>query len=1012
MNKNFVLLEEKNIEQIDAKMFVYEHEKTKARHIHLKSNNTNFPENGFAIVLNTIPENDTGVAHILEHFVCVGGSKKYDVKSGLFKLIDKSVSKFINAQTANDHTQYLFASDNYKDYLTNMDFYLDSVFHSNLDKQTFLQEGWRYILSKDEKGQDKLNFSGVVLNEMKGYEGQEMLNTLNKIKKVFFKGTVYEHNSGGATMNITDLSFDNLKEFYNKFYHPSNATFFTFSNLPVEQLQEKINNTIESFDYLKINIPNQTYHLTKENNNNINNTYYIEHFDANNKKEDKNPEQNLFLIFKGPTVLEKEKVLKIHILENLLFNPNSSFIKYIEENSLNLGQQLNGYLSFTDQHCFFININNIEKNHIEQVKNQTLSALKDFSKQKWSKEFLLSILDQIKLEEKEQKSNLPAYSLSILNDISKYFKYKEISPAQEYDNDKLYEDIKKEIQDNTFLENTYNLLFNPENLKTIISSPNNELNINKKLNEEEKLNKKLLSLTKEEKAQLLIQEDKLKLYQNESKDYLLPKITKDDLEPEDYRWCIKPSYNKNDILIYDYPKDVSYINMKLEIPFNEDKTVYSSLIEASYYNLINGLISFNNNNLENSIEQLSIDCPDYEVNITNYNKYEGLINKKEKVYLSVSAKQLSEKTPNMINTLNNSFFNANFINSQEKLKTFLIEQKEKLLNTNQVATILYQNTLTSFISNVSKLNQHKNNSLFIKEYNKLLNDIINNNEKQKELLKDIQKFHEKILKTNNRKTINYTLFIKNDLKQDTIKLLEEQKEQFKNISNIKYNNKTINEFLEEKNENINDSNDINYAIVSQVQNNNCASLRNIKDISLKEKAILSVAANYFDKYLYKLLREENGAYSYGAKIMDDTFTIFTQKDPNNLKTLDNINICIKNFHKDLLNNKISQEEIDLTTIKLLKRENLPDTFTQYSKSYNSLIKNDIEMKKRIQEYIKQVNTSDILNVWEKYVINNKPYKNLLLSPKQDMELLKKSGFIIDDVEKNIVEQNKYENKRV
>ena len=82
----------------------------------------------FAIAFRTVPEDDTGVAHILEHSVLCG-SRKYPVKEPFVELLKSSFATFINAWTASDHTAYPVCSRDATDLLNLMDVYLDAVFH-------------------------------------------------------------------------------------------------------------------------------------------------------------------------------------------------------------------------------------------------------------------------------------------------------------------------------------------------------------------------------------------------------------------------------------------------------------------------------------------------------------------------------------------------------------------------------------------------------------------------------------------------------------------------------------------------------------------------------------------------------------------------------------------------------------------------------------------------------------------------------------------------------------------
>ena len=107
-------------------------------HINRKSDRNN----AFSVQFRTTPENDTGVAHILEHLVLCG-SLNYPVRDPFFKMLNRSLSTFMNAMTSPDSTMYPFSTQNEADYRNLMKIYTDAVFHPNLDPKNFQIEGWR-----------------------------------------------------------------------------------------------------------------------------------------------------------------------------------------------------------------------------------------------------------------------------------------------------------------------------------------------------------------------------------------------------------------------------------------------------------------------------------------------------------------------------------------------------------------------------------------------------------------------------------------------------------------------------------------------------------------------------------------------------------------------------------------------------------------------------------------------------------------------------------------------------
>ena len=117
--------------------------------------------------LRTVPDDSSGVAHILEH-TALCGSEKYPVRDPFFMMIRRSLNTFMNAFTSSDWTAYPFASQNRKDFDNLLKVYLDSVFFARLDPLDFAQEGHRLEFSNAEDCNTPLTFKGVVFNEMKG----------------------------------------------------------------------------------------------------------------------------------------------------------------------------------------------------------------------------------------------------------------------------------------------------------------------------------------------------------------------------------------------------------------------------------------------------------------------------------------------------------------------------------------------------------------------------------------------------------------------------------------------------------------------------------------------------------------------------------------------------------------------------------------------------------------------------------------------------------------------------
>jgi presequence protease len=119
----FILKRSEFRSDMNSTLMCFEHEKTGAKLTAVKNDDDN---KTFCITFKTIPEDCTGVAHILEHCV-LSGSEKYPVKDVFSELYKGGLSTFMNAFTAPDSTYYPFSTRNLKEYFNFMGVYLDTT---------------------------------------------------------------------------------------------------------------------------------------------------------------------------------------------------------------------------------------------------------------------------------------------------------------------------------------------------------------------------------------------------------------------------------------------------------------------------------------------------------------------------------------------------------------------------------------------------------------------------------------------------------------------------------------------------------------------------------------------------------------------------------------------------------------------------------------------------------------------------------------------------------------------
>ena len=316
----FELIEKKYLKNINTNAYLYEHTKTRARLVFFENDDIN---KSFSISFKTIPYNDNGIFHILEHSVLCG-SAKYPVKEPFVELLKGSFNTFLNAMTFPDKTMYPVSSKNEKDLEILMDIYLDAVFNPNLknNPNILAQEGWHYHLEDKE---DELIYKGVVYNEMKGAYSSvdEVLDQY--VTEQLFSDTSYKYSSGGKPEAIPSITQEEFLETYNYNYHPSNSYIFLYGDLNVQQYLNHIDSYLNNYDYKDYS----DYNLSRQENftaDIVKRTYFNE-----DVKDKAYVAYNYIL---GDSN-EFSKIENIDIIDDILLgSSNTEFRKYFIDNNI------------------------------------------------------------------------------------------------------------------------------------------------------------------------------------------------------------------------------------------------------------------------------------------------------------------------------------------------------------------------------------------------------------------------------------------------------------------------------------------------------------------------------------------------------------------------------------------------------------------------------------------------------------------------------------------------------
>jgi Zn-dependent M16 (insulinase) family peptidase len=402
----YKLLRKRNIDLIKGVFFEFEHERTGAKHIHIKSDDS---ENVFGVAFKTVPHDSTGIAHILEH-TALCGSKNYKVRDPFFSMLKRSLNTFMNAFTASDWTMYPFATENEKDFYNLLGVYLDGAFFPNLDELSFMQEGHR--LSADEQG--NLSYQGVVYNEMKGAMSSQSQVMGRYLFNALYPDTTYGFNSGGEPSQIPNLTRDDLVKFHKNHYHPSNSWFFTYGNMDVVKHLEFIDkNVLSHFDKIDpgTDVKNQPRWFEPVK------AEYTYPADGEKNIEKKSQAAVAWL---ASDITDSFDSLVLSLLDQILIG-NSAAPLYRALIESGLGSSLSdvtGYDGDNKDTLFAAGLKDINSEDAEKVEKIVLDVFKDLYENGIEKELIETAIHQLEFHRREITNTGMPYGLKMFLSIS------------------------------------------------------------------------------------------------------------------------------------------------------------------------------------------------------------------------------------------------------------------------------------------------------------------------------------------------------------------------------------------------------------------------------------------------------------------------------------------------------------------------------------------------------------------------------------------------------------------
>ncbi len=557
---NFVVTRQKEIPEIQSTLIELEHVPTGAQIMHLANDDD---ENLFNLSFRTHPDTSNGVAHILEHTVLCG-SKKFPVRDPFFSMSRRSLNTFMNALTGPDFTCYPASSLVPKDFYNLLDVYLDAVFHPTLSRLSFLQEGHRLEFVKPDDPSSHLIFKGIVFNEMKGAMATPEARLSEAVMNALLPDLTYGVNSGGEPLEILSLTYEELKAFHAKFYHPSRCLFYFYGNLPLKPhldfLEKHAFKNVEKAERLP-ELPRQRRFSKK-----------VEKIVPYPIQEDEGTAEKTLVAMAWLTcsILEQEELLALTVLDVVLSGTDAAPLKMALLQS-NLCKQADSLIEGEISEVPFIIVcKGCNENSAEAIETLVRKTLKEIAEQGIPKVLIEAAIHQIEIARTEITGSSSPYGLSLFW-RSALLKQHGGNPEDGLKVHTLFNQLAKKIEDPHYFSKLIDKYFlNNPHFVRIEMQPSQTLAAKESLEEKELLIKKMVSLKADEIQTILRETQELEESQEDAKDHTnkLPKVTLKDVAPAGKEFVLKHETYKN-LEIYTHPcftNGLTYTDLVFDLP--------------------------------------------------------------------------------------------------------------------------------------------------------------------------------------------------------------------------------------------------------------------------------------------------------------------------------------------------------------------------------------------------------------------------------------------------------------
>jgi Zn-dependent M16 (insulinase) family peptidase len=368
-------------------------------------------------------------------------------------------------------------------------------------------------------------FKGVVFNEMKGAMSSPTTALYQALTRELFPSITYHHNSGGDPERIPDLTWEQLKAFHARHYHPSNAVFMTFGDIPAAEHQAKFEaGALGEFQALQmdISVPDEQRYSAP---------VQVEDRYALDGEEDTANKTHIVIGWLLDRSIDAEAVMRGHLLSGVLLdNGASPLLRALETTDLGSAPSpLCGLSDSNREMMFAAGVEGSNPEHAEAVEQLVLEVLKDVAENGVEQSMVEAVLHQLELEQREISGDGFPFGLQLMVHA--------LSPVlhgadavEVLDIDPVLEKLREQIKDPGFIKGlAQELLDNPHRVR-LVMKPDPKLSEERSAAEAKRLAQMKATMGESEKQRVVEMAARLLERQNQQDDPEdLPKVGLEDI---------------------------------------------------------------------------------------------------------------------------------------------------------------------------------------------------------------------------------------------------------------------------------------------------------------------------------------------------------------------------------------------------------------------------------------------------------------------------------------------------